>query len=48
MFPGEKAAEAAIRAVRQYKAETGSETEVIFNVFTEQDERIYRKLLAAD
>ena len=48
MFPGEKAAETAIRAVRQYKAETGSETEVIFNVFTEQDERIYCKLLAAD
>ena len=48
MFPGEKAAETAIRAVREYKAETGSETEVIFNVFTEQDKRIYRKLLAAD
>ena len=45
MFPNEKAAEIAVRTVQEYKAETGSEIEVIFNVFTEQDEGIYRKLL---
>ena len=45
MFPNEKAAEIAVRTVQEYKAETGSEIEVVFNVFTEQDERIYRKLL---
>ena len=45
MFPNEKAAEIAVRTVQEYKAETGSEIEVAFNVFTEQDEGIYRKLL---
>ena len=45
MFPNEKAAEIAVRTVQEYKVETGSEIEVAFNVFTEQDEGIYRKLL---
>lgn len=45
MFPNEKAAEIAVQAVKQYRAETGSRIEVIFNVFKEQDERIYQKLL---
>lgn len=48
MFPNDRAAEIAVRIVEDYKAETGSKIEVIFNVFTEQDERIYRKLLGAD
>ena len=48
MFPGDKAAEIAVRTVQEYKAETGSKIEVIFNVFREQDEQIYRKLLRAD
>ncbi len=48
MFPNDKAAEIAVRTVQEYKAETGSKIEVIFNVFREQDERIYRKLLRAD
>lgn len=45
MFPNEEAAEIAIQTVKDYKTETGSEIEVIFNVFTEYDEQIYRKLL---
>ncbi len=48
MFPNDKAAEIAVGTVQEYKAETGSKIEVIFNVFKEQDERIYRKLLCAD
>lgn len=48
MFPNEKAAEIAIQTVREYKRKTGSKIEVIFNVFKEQDERIYRKLLEAN
>ena len=48
LFPNDRAAEIAVRTVRKYKAETGSQIEVIFNVFKEQDERIYRKLLCAD
>ena len=48
MFPNDKAAEIAVRTVQEYKAETGSKIEVIFNVFKEQDERIYSKLLLAD
>lgn len=47
-FPNDKAAEIAVRTVQEYKAGTGSRIEVIFNVFQEQDERIYRKLLRAD
>ncbi len=45
MFPNEKAAEIAVRTVQEYKAETGSKIEVVFNVFKERDEEIYRKLL---
>ena len=48
MFPNDKAAEIAVDTVQKYKAETGSKIEVVFNVFKEQDERIYRKLLCAD
>lgn len=45
MFPHDKAAEIAVGAVQKYKAETGSKIEVVFNVFKERDEEIYRKLL---
>ena len=45
MFPNEKAAEIAVDTVQKYKAETGSKIEVVFNVFKECDEAIYRKLL---
>ena len=45
MFPNDKAAEIAVSTVQKYKAETGSKIEVVFNVFKERDEEIYRKLL---
>ena len=48
MFPNDKAAEIAVDTVRKYKVETGRKIEVVFNVFKEQDERIYRELLKAD
>ena len=44
-FPGEKAAEIAVRTVDAYRAGTGIGIEVIFNVFTQRDEQIYRNLL---
>ena len=44
-FPNEEAAEIAVQTVKDYKAETGSRIEVIFNVFKELDEQIYRNLL---
>ena len=47
-FPNEKAAQIAVDTVLEYRAQTGSEIEVIFNVFSEQDERIYQRLLIAD
>lgn len=46
MFPNQRAAEIAVETVQAYKKETGSKIEVIFNVFKEDDERIYRELLA--
>ena len=45
MFPNDKAAEIAIQTVKEYKAETGSRIEVIFNVFKNSDYQIYRELL---
>lgn len=45
MFPNARAAEIAVETVRDYKAETGSAIKVVFNVFKEEDERIYRDLL---
>lgn len=47
-FPNEKAAQIAVETVREFKEQTGSKIEVIFNVFQEQDYDIYRKLLATD
>lgn len=44
-FPNDKAAEIAIRTVKEYKKQTHSEMEVIFNVFKELDYNIYRRLL---
>ena len=38
MFPNDRAAEIAVQTVQEYKAETGSKIEVVFNVFKEQDE----------
>jgi O-acetyl-ADP-ribose deacetylase (regulator of RNase III) len=45
MFPNEEAAKIAVQTVQAYKKATGSSIRVIFNVFKEQDERIYRRLL---
>lgn len=47
-FPNDRAAEIAVRTVREYRAQTGSRMEVIFNVFQENDYEIYRELLRAD
>lgn len=47
-FPNDKAAEIAIQTVMEYKKETNSEIEVIFNVFKETDYDIYRKLLGTN
>ena len=48
MFPNERAAEIAVQTVMDYKAKSGSKIEVIFNVFKETDEQLYRKLLGQD
>ena len=45
MFPNERAAEIAVKTVKDYKEKTGSSIKVIFNVFKDLDEGIYRKLL---
>lgn len=47
-FPNEKAAEIAIRTVREYKAETKSEIKVIFDVWKNEDDEIYRRLLGSN
>ena len=47
-FPNEKAAEIAIQTLKDYKAQTHNEIEVIFNVFKDIDYKIYRELLGAN
>ena len=44
-FPRDRAAEIAVQTVREYKANTHSKIEVIFNVFKDEDHDIYRELL---
>ncbi len=44
-FPNDKAAQIAIRTVKDYRTQTHSEIEVIFNVFKNTDYHIYRELL---
>ena len=44
-FPNDKAAEIAVQTVREYKAQTNSKIEVIFNVFKNVDLKIYGDLL---
>lgn len=46
-FPNDRAAEIAVRTVREYRAETKSKIQVIFNVFKDVDYKIYRTLLEA-
>jgi O-acetyl-ADP-ribose deacetylase (regulator of RNase III) len=43
-FPKAEAAKIALSTVRKYKAETGSNIKVIFNVFGDSDLRIYQSL----
>lgn len=47
-FPNDKAAEIAVRTVKEYKRQTGSRMEVVFNVFKDLDKEIYRKLLTTN
>ena len=47
-FPNDKAAEIAVHTVKEYKKQTGSRIEVIFNVFKDMDKEIYRRLLTED
>lgn len=44
-FPPDKAASIAVQTVQNYKAQTHSKIEVIFNVFKETDYAIYHELL---
>ncbi len=44
-FPNDKAAEIAVKTVNEYKEQTHSEIEVIFNVFKDIDLQIYRNQL---
>lgn len=44
-FPHDKAAEIAVETVKNYKAETQSKLQVIFNVFKNEDYALYRALL---
>ena len=47
-FPNDKAAEIAVQTVKDYRKQTKSDMEVIFNVFKDVDYEIYRELLDAD
>ncbi|MDO4467817.1 MAG: protein-ADP-ribose hydrolase [Bacillota bacterium] len=45
MFPNFRAAEIAIQTVKKYKEQTNSKMKVVFNVFKDEDEKIYEQLL---
>lgn len=45
MFPNQRAAEIAVKTVRDYLDQTGSSTRVLFNVFKDKDLEIYTNLL---
>lgn len=45
-FPNDRAAELAVRTVREYRAEHERAMQVIFNVFKDVDYEIYKNLLA--
>lgn len=47
-FPNDRAAEIAVRTVKEYRASQNSGIQVIFNVFKDIDYQIYKNLLAAD
>ena len=45
-FPAQKAAEIAVSTVEDWKAKNNSTMKIVFNVFSEQDEAIYNKLMS--
>ena len=45
MFPDERAAEIAVKTIKEYKEKINSSIKMVFNVFKDQDEEIYRELL---
>ena len=47
-FPNERAAEIAVKSVEEFMQKETSVGKVIFNVFKDRDEEIYRRLLGAD
>ena len=47
-FPNERAAEIAVRTVKEFLQKQNSVKKVIFNVFKDLDKAIYEKLLRAD
>lgn len=47
-FPNERAAEIAVKTVEEFMRKESSVRKVIFNVFKDRDEEIYRRLLGAD
>ena len=47
-FPNERAAEIAVKTVKDFMAEQTSVRKVIFNVFKSTDKEIYERLLGAD
>lgn len=47
-FPPHRAAEIAVQTVKNYREQTHSKIEVIFNVFKERDNILYRNLLGAN
>jgi O-acetyl-ADP-ribose deacetylase (regulator of RNase III) len=44
-FPNDKAAQVAVQTVKQFREETGSKIQVVFNVFKDMDFNLYRELL---
>ena len=47
-FPNERAAEIAVKTAEEFMQKESSVRKVIFNVFKDRDEEIYRRLLGAD
>ena len=44
-YPKEEAARLAVKIVREYKTQTASDIKVVFDVFTEEDYELYRRIL---
>lgn len=44
-FPNQRAAEIAVQTVREWLAESGSQMRIVFNVYKDEDLRIYQNLL---